>query len=453
MQYSDREVKSLHLLSENEELSKRFAVPADLNIMTWIVLLVIALAITGAILFKVDKIVPAQGVLETHARLFDVRNAQGGFVDTIAVREGDTVKQGDLLLRLDTEQAEYEIARLEQEQATLARGVWTEYYQIAAFLPDTTRAVIEQSIGDIPDLVSAVGYVEYLSQSLPSRLQMMDQTLAATEGRILSSAQQLAIMDRTLAMEGDELSRLQRLVTQGIENRQQLDQQRKRLLELEAQKASLQSALSSDERELTRLQVEQQEQRNGSVLAGLLALQELRDQYRQTSLMLAAQQRSYRDMTVLAPIDAIVDAIQVRGEREVLEQGATLMQLRPQFSREDLEIDIQIPSNYAVWVEPGMTFRASSLGNNPDDHGYIHGYVSFVSESTEEVNGQRVYRMKGVITDINLSERADRLGAAETFLRPGLQLSVEVKTGQRRLINYLFDPFTKYLRTAMSEPS
>lgn len=453
MQYSEREVKSLHLLSDNEELSKRFAVPADLNIMTWVVLLVIALAITGAILFRVDKIVPAQGVLETRARLFDVRTAQPGFIDAILVQEGDEVVAGDVLLRLDTEQIEYDMASLQQEQLTLARGVWTEFYQVEAFLPEETRAAMAASLVDISDPISTLGYSGYLSQALPQLLLMMDQTMAATEGRITSARQQLSLVDRTLTLEADELSRLQRLVTQGIENRQQLDQQRKRVLELESQKASLQAAFSGDERELDRLRVEQQQQRDRFVLDSLLRLQEQHDQYRQAALRLSALQRTLNDMSVQAPINAIVDAIHVRGEREVLEQGANLMQLRPMFNREDLEIDIQIPSNYAVWVEPGMTFRASSLGNNPDDHGYIHGYVSFVSESTEEINGQRVYRMRGHITEINLSERADRLGAAETFLRPGLQLSVEVKTGERRLINYIFDPFTKYLRTAMSEPS
>jgi hypothetical protein len=124
--------------------------------------------------------------------------------------------------------------------------------------------------------------------------------------------------------------------------------------------------------------------------------------------------------------------------------------LRPEFRRDDLVIEIKIPSSFAVWVEQGMEFRASALGNNPDDHGYISGTVAFVSKSTsEDKAGARYFRMIGRITDFDLSAR----GLEPAFLRPGLELSVEIKAGKRRLINYIFDPFTKHFRNALKEPS
>jgi hemolysin D len=97
-----------------------------------------------------------------------------------------------------------------------------------------------------------------------------------------------------------------------------------------------------------------------------------------------------------------------------------------------------------------MEFRASAQGNNPDDHGYISGTVEFVSKSTtEDKAGARFFRIIGRITDFDLSAR----GLEPAFLRPGLELSVEIKAGQRRLINYIFDPFTKHFRNALKEPS
>ncbi|MFC3851428.1 HlyD family efflux transporter periplasmic adaptor subunit [Salinispirillum marinum] len=453
MQYSFKEIHALNLLNDNPEFSKRFNIPFDLKLMTIVVLCVIAAAITGAILFKVDKIVPAQGVLETRARLFDVRSTQAGFIDQILVEEGQHVAAGDTLVRFDTEQLELEIARLEREQQTLARSIWTEFYQIHAHVPAATRTQLTATLTDIPDSVSVLGYDGYLARTLNDTLAALTQKMQSIDSRKQSTERQLALTQQAFALEQDEFHRLQRLVDQGIENRVQLEQQRKRLLELEGNQESLRANLLADQHEQDRLQLEREQRQNEFVLERLLRLHEQRDQYEQVNLRLAVQQRTLRDQDIRAPFAAVVDAIAVRGQREVLDQGATLVQLRPLFDQDDLEIDIQIPSNYAVWVEPGMTFRASSLGNNPDDHGYIHGYVDFVSESTDVVEGQRIYRMKGRITEINLSERSDRQGAAETFLRPGLQLSVEVKAGERRLINYIFDPFTKYLRTALREPS
>lgn len=99
-----------------------------------------------------------------------------------------------------------------------------------------------------------------------------------------------------------------------------------------------------------------------------------------------------------------------------------------------------------------MRFRASSMGNSPEDHGYIHGEVDFVSRSSEEINGQRMYRMTGKIERFESNVPMSHAELAENLSRPGMQLSVEIKTGNRRLINYLFDPFTKHLRTALTEP-
>ncbi len=174
------------------------------------------------------------------------------------------------------------------------------------------------------------------------------------------------------------------------------------------------------------------------------------DEYQQTHIELAKQTRIRQDMVILAPIDGTVDGVAITGPKELLSQNSTLLNLRPVFNQEDLLIEIQIPSSFAVWVEAGMPFRASAQGNNPDDHGYINGIVDFISESTSEdkQGGTRVYRMIGKITEFDLSVR----GLEPAFLRPGMELNVEIKAGKRRLINYIFDPFTKHFRTAFSEP-
>jgi len=77
--------------------------------------------------------------------------------------------------------------------------------------------------------------------------------------------------------------------------------------------------------------------------------------------------------------------------------------------------------------------------------------VTFIASSStpDEATGQRFYRMKGRIVKIE----ALRTAARNTLLRPGTELSVDIQAGERRLINYVFDPFSKYLRKALSEPS
>lgn len=449
MQYSFKEIHALNLLSDNPEYSKRFNVPIDLKVMTCLILLVVAIAVTCAIIFKVDKIVPAQGILEARAKLFEVRSPQAGYIDTIHITEGMKVEQGDELVSFDTELMDLEVDRLRQELATLTRAIWSDFYQIQEWLAPATRASLSRNLKTVPNPLQGEEYQGYLKRALRHLLVAQDQSLTGLGIRQADLARQIELLVVSVRIEHSEFNRVQRLHEQGIESRSAVDIAQRTLLELQSNLESLRAELNTNQTEESRLLVERDKLKDDFILERLLRLNDQLDQYRQTQSRLSSQLRQRDDMTVRAPFPAVVDQVFARGRHEVMEGGAPLLELRPLFNSDDLEIEIRIPSNYAIWVEPGMEFRASSLGSNPDDHGRLHGTVGFVSRSSESANGadgQRFYRMTGIITKMDIVN-------AETFLRPGLQLSVEIKAGERRLINYLFDPFTKHLRTALSEPS
>lgn len=92
---------------------------------------------------------------------------------------------------------------------------------------------------------------------------------------------------------------------------------------------------------------------------------------------------------------------------------------------------------------------ASAAGNNPEDHGFVLGVVDFVSNSTELQDKTLNFRLKGRITEFKLKNGAAR----ETFLRPGMELRVDVITGQRNLLSYLLDPVQKTMREVATEPN
>lgn len=449
MQYSFREIHTLNQLSDNPEYSKRFNVPVDLKVMTAIILMVIITAVTCAVVFKVDKIVPAQGVLEAQAKLFEVRSPQHGYIDAILVSQGMEVSQGEPLVRFDTELMDLETDRLQQELATLSRAIWTDFYQMRTWLTPDTQVNLTRLLESVANPIPGQDYQGYLERSLGHSLAALDQSVIGLEGRQAAMSRQIRLMDASLSMEQAELARLQRLYDQGIESQRSVDTARRALLDTESRLESLRSELSNAGNERDTLRVERDKLKEDFILERMLRLHDQLDQYRQTQSRLTSQLRQLADMTVRAPFAAVVDQVLARGRHEVMDAGAALVTLRPLFDSDDLEIEIRIPSNYAIWVEPGMEFRASSLGSNPEDHGRLHGTVGFVSRSSEAAKGgtgQRFYRMTGNITRMDINN-------PETFLRPGLQLSVEIKAGERRLINYLFDPFTKNLRTALSEPS
>jgi len=450
MKYSFDEIHALNLLSDNAEYSKRFNTPKDLKVVTLIILFILAVILAVAILFKVDKIVPAKGVLETKAELFAVRSNQQGYVHEVHVIEGDTVKADDLLVSFDTRLLDLDIDSLEQRLTSLSRALWSDFFQLAAIVPIGKQNELQARLASIPQPLVQTGWQAALTAPIEQALYQNEQAQLEVTTQRQQRQQELAVQHQALTMDQRQLLSMESLLTKQIESRVNVEQQQRQVLDTQSRINSTTSSIALLLLQEQRLNTDRTKLLSDFELERMERFYNNWDEYQQVNIELAKQTRIRQDMVILAPIDGTVDGVAIKGPKELLSANSTLLNLRPIFKQDDLLIEIQIPSSFAVWVEPGMPFRASAQGNNPDDHGYINGVVDFISESTSEdkQGGTRVYRMIGKITEFDLSVR----GLEPAFLRPGMELNVQIKAGKRRLINYIFDPFTKHFRTAFSEP-
>lgn len=450
MQYSNQEVQALNLLSDNPEYSKRFATPRDLKLVTVFIVLAVFCAITVAVVFKVDKIVPAKGMLETQAELFSVRNNQQGYVSHVHVKEGDYVERNALLVSFDTELLDLEIASLETTISGLERALWGDYHQLAVVLPNTALKELVDRISKVPSPDATSEWSASLSAPISKALEQNTQAIEDTELQVAKERENLLVQRQALNFDEEQLKRLSKLYELGIESRVNLENQQRQVIGSQAQVDNYSASIELLEHQIKRLITDKNKLISDFKYERLERFHNNLDSYHQSLIELDRQQSIRSEMIITAPISGTVDGVALTGPGELISANSTVINLRPEFDRNDLLIEIQIPSSYAVWVEQGMEFRASAQGNNPDDHGYLNGEVEFISESTAKDNQapQRMYRMIGRITKFDLSER----GLQPAFLRPGMELNVEIKAGKRRLINYIFDPFTKHFRTAFSEP-
>ena len=450
MKYSFDEIHALNMLSDNPEYSKRFNTPRDLKVVTLVILAALLVVLTVAIVFKVDKIVPAKGILETQAELFAVRNNQQGKIAQVHVKEGDQVKGGDILVRFDTRLLDLDIEALQQNLTSLSRNLWSDYYQLQPVLTDTELKPLAAQLQTIALPLVPAGWQQTLMAPIEQSLAQNQQTQQDTQLQLQQQQQQFQIRQQALSMDTEQLQSINNLYQKQIESRVNLQRQQRQVLDSQSNLDNNQASIEQLQLGMQKLITDRNKLVSEYQLTRIERFYNNLDNYQQTLIELAKQQRLRADMLLRAPIEGTVDGVAIKGAGEFISANSTLITLRPLFNKGDLLIEIQIPSAYAVWVEPGMSFRASAQGNNPDDHGYINGVVNFVSNSTSEAKqGEgRSFRMLGKITEFDLSAR----GLEPAFLRPGLELNVEVKAGKRRLINYIFDPFTKHFRTAFSEP-
>ncbi len=211
MRYSFDEIHALNLLSDNGYYSKRFNTPKDLKVVTMIILLILAGILAVAILFKVDKIVPAKGVLETKAELFAVRNNQQGYVHEVHVIEGDEVKAGDLLVTFDTRLLDLDIDALQQRLVRLSRALWGDYYQLATVITANKKTALAAKLADMPLPIVQVGWQQALVAPIEQALRQNKQAQLDITTQLQQRQLELNAQERALAMDKRQLTSMQNL--------------------------------------------------------------------------------------------------------------------------------------------------------------------------------------------------------------------------------------------------
>ena len=199
MDYNFGEIHALNLLSDNPEYSKRFNTPKDLKVVTWFILLALAIVVTVAIVFKVDKIVPAKGMLETKAELFEVRNTQQGFVAKVHYQEGEAVSAGDLLVEFDTRLLELDIDGLNQEVKALSRNLWSDVYQLKPVLSETDYMALTALLMQVNDPFKILNWSQALVAPLEQALAQLHLTQLDTRQQAANTKGQLGLASKSLA--------------------------------------------------------------------------------------------------------------------------------------------------------------------------------------------------------------------------------------------------------------
>lgn len=449
MHYSFRDLHAKNYLYGAAHERHIFRVPKDLAFAAWLVSLSLFSAVVASIVLHMDKVVPGRGVLESPWGIFVVRNMQSGYVKEIHVRTGDVVKKDQVLVAFDQQQADLDLTGAFTDKELAARKIWADAKTVLPQLELRDRSELLNRISHVRNLNAMHGFTERLERQSSTVSEVFDVNRQSVQARLTDQLNQHALVLQSIDLLQTEVSRAEQLVKAEFESQNSLLAKRRALVDMQAREKSLLAEIQALRGESARLEKEKDRQMSDMVLEQLRRIDVSLGDYERATIKISQINTIKGRLTVRAPFDGTVDQLNLKGVGEFLAENTALVSLREGTPQDDLEIDILLPGSLAVWVKPGMKFRASAAGNNPEDHGHVMGEITFISQSTQQVKDVLSYRLKGRIEEFNLKQGIAR----DTFLRPGMDLRVEVITGTRSVMSYILDPFEKTLREAMSEPN
>jgi hemolysin D len=414
----------------------------------WTVMGLCVSAVAWASLGKVDIVAVASGKVVPNDRVKVIQSVGLGTVKSIRVRDGQRVKAGEILIELDPTLAEADRVRSDDEltnaELELARSqafhVWLTGRQSSSPKVEGTLATSQS-----PFAVLQRSMLEQSVNEHRSRLAVIDQTLARRRADLEATRQQVQKLERTLPLIAQRAESMRRLAEQKLfPQTQYLEVEQQRIeaeQDLETERANLDSVRHSIQ-ELT----EQRRALNAEVEREALArIEELNKritvlrQERVKTAQVATQQ------LLTAPVDGEVQQLAVHTIGGVVEPGDPLMVIVP--AGGSVEVEALVLNKDIGFVRDGQ-FATVKVDSFPfTRYGAIEGEL--VSVSDDAMQDERL----GLVyaTRVQLERSEMNIDGKTVRLSPGMAVSVEVKTGRRRVVEYLLSPITQRTAESMRE--
>jgi protease secretion system membrane fusion protein len=397
-----------------------------------------------------DRGVPLSGTVAKESNRKAVQYQTVGTIADILVKDGDVVKAGQTLVRMNPVQvkSQADITRIQylSSRATEARLLAErDGAKQPVFSKELIAAKDAAGVADAMSLQSQL--FSSRQSSLHSELAALDESIAGLKTQIkgLQESQQSKKVQMVLLKE--QLDGMRDLAKDGYVARN-------RLLELERTYAQLDGAISEDFGQIGRsrsqvieLTLRRQQRVQDYQKEVRTQLAETQQQAEALGARRTAQDFDVASVDVKAPVDGTVVGLAVFTKGGVVPQGFKLMDIVP--SDDPLVVEGQLAVNLVDKVHVGLPVELHFSAFNTNRTPNIPGEVTQVSadRSLDERTGAPYYKMRVKVT----AAGAKLIASHKLGVQSGMPVELFVKTGERTMMNYLLKPVFDRAKTSLSE--
>ena len=401
-----------------------------------------------ATLAPLDEGVPGAGLVSIDTRSQTVQHPSGGIVKEVLVKEGEQVKAGQLLLRLDAAaaRANFEAAR-QRFLGLSAMQARLQAEQRGAAKINFSQEVMEASKD--PQIAQVLMNQEQLFGSrrlaLKADLQAMSESIEGQQGLITGYKSMLASRTSQQALISEELKNTTELVKEGYAPRN-------RQLELQRMVAESASAIAELQANIIRAGSAVSELRQRMISRQQDYLKEVESQLADVSLSVQGDGEKYKSLKdelsrveIRSPADGQVVGLAFQTVGAVIGPGQKLMDIVP--DGRELLIEVHVPPHLIDRVQQDLAVdvRFSSFSHTPQL--VVDGQVKSVSSDllTDPRTGMGYYLARVGVTESGYKSLGKRQ------MQSGMPVEVIFLTGERSMLTYLLSPLTRRLAASMKE--
>lgn len=374
------------------------------SIVLWVLILAFCMALGWSLYYRVDEVTRASGTVIASSRVQVIQAVDGGVLDQLLVKEGDRVSQGQVVATLERMRAAASVNELDARLA----GMRALAARLRAEVTEAPAIRFPASLDRYPEIT------EVQVALFRQRRQGLEEEL-----RTLRVAVDLADEDAKL---------VRKLAESGDVSRSEVIRVERALNEAQAQLVNRRNKFFQDAR---------------------AEMAKVEDDLGQNAEVRTQRAQQLDDTVLRAAMAGIVKNVRVTTRGGVLRAGEELLQIVP--VGDDLVVEAKVQPADIARISKGLDANIRFDAFDYTIYGAVLGKVVYVSADTlkEEVRGteQTYYRVHVATNGLLVTSQTGR----QLDILPGMTAQVDIRTGDRTVLDYLLKPLRKTVMESFGE--
>lgn len=450
---SDPEEQALDFAPRLLHVQEKLPSPLPRTVLRGVLLLLGALLL-WAVFGRLDIVAVAEGKLVPVSYLKIVQPAESGIVREIAIREGQHVEAGQVLVRMDANLSE-------ADSKAIQNAMQHKSMELRRIEAELNGQPFKQQTGDSPELFQKI-QAEYFSN-----VRALEDDLAAEQASLqkarhdLSATQEIQRkLEETLPSYQAQEEAFDKLGKVGFAgNLMVLEKKRERIekeQDLHAQQynvQSLKSSIAQSERRMSQIKSAYRQKLEAERVTTFAEFQKLEQEW-------AKQSHRNSLLELKAPQAGVIKDLATHTPGTVVSPGTVLMTLVP--NNEALQAEVWLKNEDAGFVYPGQEVKVKLMAYPFQKYGMVDGKVLQVgADATDKSAGnqqnmadtsqQNTHLQLSYRTLIGLKNQNLQVEDDQLSLAPGMQVAAEIKLADQTVMQYLLSPVRKAFHEAGRE--
>lgn len=406
----------------------------------WTILAVFIAGLSWATFGRIDIVATAQGKIIASGYSKTLQPYETGVITAIHVQDGQAVAKGELLIELDPtlnradrDRAANEYRAAKVEAARLrALVAGHESFEVPAGA-DEQQVLLQRRLlrEQLVQYRARVAAAQHLTDQRRAALDQTEENVHRLEATLPMETERAETYRRLLDHQAVTRLDYLQIEEQRINKTQELAGQRKKLIQ---DQAALLEAEQNHRALVSEFQQSKQAELSATETKAASLAQEMAK---------AGQKADFQRLT--APIDGVVQQLAVHTVGGVVTPAQQLLILVPQ--EQAVEVEAQVENKDVGFVKEGQPVEVKIETFPFTLYGTVPGRVVTVSGDAAPVEKVGLVYPARVSMDRSTID----VDGKPVHLAPGMAVTVEIKTGQRRVIEYLLSPLLKSVKESLRE--